>query len=898
MSDLGERLEAALGGRYRVERELPLGGLGRALLAVETGTARRVSVQVLPPDLTGRLDQGRFTAALERVHALRHPGILPLLGSGSSGELSWCVWAHPRGESLRYRLVRDGGLGEDETAVVLAGVADALAHGHAQGVIHGDLRPDNIYLDRDRPVVAEFGIRMAVNEGFGLGDQASDAQSDVHALAVIGQQLLAGRGGALSGVLRRALSIDPDERFPTAAAFRDALGRPSSPRRRLLSRVAAVGLVIATILGIVFHQAGRERMLDPDLLVVAPFDVLDPALGVWREGIVTVLSGNLDGAGPLRTVSPAAVVRRWDGVPDVQHGARVGRRTGARLAVVGRLERTAGDSVRATATLVDAQDVRGIVDIAVTDAEDRMDRLADSLTVRVLRELGRVRPIAAARTASLGARSLPALKAYLEGEQYYRRAAWDSAIAWYQRAIELDTGFALALYRAGIALGWSSTAADSLSQAYLMHAAAHNRGLPPRDSMLIEAEALSAALDAGLDDPRYWTSYRRLYATTAEAARRYPNDAEVWYEYADARYHNPAFSSLREIREAFDLAIALDSAYAPAYLHQIELALQLGDPEAARGYVEGYLALAPRDVYADAIRLTGRLLDPDGARSEAVERLLDTASVDLLLATIQSFRGWPDTLQTAVRLAGRLVARDTDMVTAHGQRSSYLPEQASALAYRGRLAEAFQVGGQIGWILAAVAWMGGGPRDTVTAVLGWSLRAEPLWPRALAVIGAPVLAQRGDTARLRSLERRADSLARAGATAAQRAFGRYAADGARALQLLVRGDTAGAIRGLRALPDTACQRCVLYRLTLAALLDAKQFDAEAAVLLAQDSPGFVFPTDGFWELYRARLYTRQGKRIEAARAYRNVRDTWRHADAPLQRYVREAEEALARLRRR
>ncbi len=354
MSDLGERLEAALGGRYRVERELPLGGLGRALLAVETGTARRVSVQVLPPDLTGRLDQGRFTAALERVHALRHPGILPLLGSGSSGELSWCVWAHPRGESLRYRLVRDGGLGEDETAVVLAGVADALAHGHAQGVIHGDLRPDNIYLDRDRPVVAEFGIRMAVNEGFGLGDQASDAQSDVHALAVIGQQLLAGRGGALSGVLRRALSIDPDERFPTAAAFRDALGRPSSPRRRLLSRVAAVGLVIATILGIVFHQAGRERMLDPDLLVVAPFDVLDPALGVWREGIVTVLSGNLDGAGPLRTVSPAAVVRRWDGVPDVQHGARVGRRTGARLAVVGRLERTAGDSVRATATLVDA----------------------------------------------------------------------------------------------------------------------------------------------------------------------------------------------------------------------------------------------------------------------------------------------------------------------------------------------------------------------------------------------------------------------------------------------------------------------------------------------------------------------------------------------------------------
>jgi serine/threonine-protein kinase len=899
VTDYQDRLQQAFGGAYRIERELPLSGLGRAFMATETASGRRVTVQALPPDIASRLVADRFRAAVERVQRLRHAAILPLLAADAGGDLAYCVWPHAAGESVRYRLTRDGGLGEEEAIQVLHDVADALAYGHAQGVVHGDVRPDTIYIEAGRARLAEFGLRAALDAGLG-GDERGDAASDVHALAVAGQQMLGGKSPVLGDVLSRALSIDASERFATARDLRDAIGQPPSARRRrrLWRRLGVAGAVVAAIGLLVMRQVARAPDLDPDLIAVAPFEVLEADHQLWGEGLMTVLAGNLDGAGPLRAVSPTLVVRRWQGPAAVEAAVRLARQSGARLALFGRVEHAGGDSLRATATLVDVGFVPAqVVSIQVADAAERMDRVADSLTVRVLRELGRSRPLAATRSASLGASSMPALRAFLCGEQHFRRTEWDSAIADYHRAIELDSTFALALYRAGTVLGWQSTAADSLSLVYLLRAAANLRGLPPRDSFLIVTESLAASLDEGAEVPGYWGRYRRLYATTVAAARRYPDDPEVWYEYADVRYHHAVFSSIREMREAFDRSIALDSAYAPAYIHQIELALQESDPDGALRYIDRYLALRPKDVYADAIRLTRRLLDPQQARSPEIERVLDTASSDMLLAAVQAFRGWADTLETHARIARRLVASGGDLLTPHGRASPFLPELGSALAYHGRLLEAFDEAGQgVDWVVTATAWMGGATNDTSLQILRWSLRTQALYPRGMAATGAPVFAQRRDSVALQTLARRADSLVAAARDPQQRAHGRFVADGSRALLALVRGDTAAAIAGLQALPDTACQRCVLYTVHLAQLLDARRMDVEAARLLARDSPGFVFPTDGFWELYRARLYTRQGNRIGAARSYRFVRDVWRPADAPLQPYVREAEAALARLR--
>ncbi|HEY2805463.1 MAG TPA: hypothetical protein VGI92_06340, partial [Gemmatimonadales bacterium] len=561
---------------------------------------------------------------------------------------------------------------------------------------------------------------------------------------------------------------------------------------------------------------------------------------------------------------------------------------GAKLALFGRVERAGHDSVRLTASLVDAEAGTGIAEITVSDA--RFDRLADSLTVRVLRELSRSRPIGAVRTASLGTGSLPALRAFLEGERHYRRSEWDSALIAYQRAIELDSTFSLALYRAGLTIGWQSMSGDSLSTLYLTRAAAHNHGLPPRDSMLIVAESLTAALDQGPDNANFWRFYRRLYATTAEASRRFPRDPEVWYEYGDVRFHWPAFSNKRVMREAFNRSIALDSAFAPAFLHPVELACQLGDVRGALEYVRGYLELHPKDIYADAMRLTGQLLDRRKARSAGVTALLDTASNDLLLATIVNFDGWADSLETSVRLA-RLMSPQRATLS-HGDPHTFMLWMGSALAYHGHLREAWQrTADSISYVAASVAWLGGVPADTARIVFGRALTG-PLYPRNLDAIGAPWLAQRRDTVSLNAVERRADSLWRASRAPIERAFAKYIADGARALTALARGDTMTAIHGLLALADTACSRCALYDIQLAQLLDAKKMDGEAGRLLMRDPPGHEYPTDGMWYLYRARLAARQGNKDGAARGFRFVHDVWLDADPPLQVYVREARDAL------
>jgi len=902
MNEFATRLQEALGSVYQIDRELPLGGLGRLFLATETASGRQVSVQALPPDLAERVDLGRFRAAVDRVSRLRHPGVLPLLAAGAKQDIVYCVWPHPRGESLRYRLIRDGGLGGDETVQVLYDAADALSYGHAEGVYHGDLRPDNIYLENGRAFIAEFGIRSALNAALG-SESGMDARADVHALAVAGQQMVSGRGDKVGAVVTRALSIDPAEQFADAAAFRDAVGTPPSARRRKRRwQVAGAALVLAAVAATAWLLLRGRGALDPDLVAVAPFEVLDPEHSVWREGLVTVLSANLDGAGPIRAVSPSVVIRGWSGRADASSAAALARRTGARLVLFGRVVPSGGDTMQLRAQLLDVESGATLADIQLVHPHARLDLLADSLTVQLLRDLSRSRPIGAVRRASLGTASLPALKAFLEGEQHYRRSEWDQALESYQYAIGLDSGFALALYRAGLVLGWQSTSGDSLSTDYLTRAAAHNRGLPPRDSMLVVAESLTAALDEGPAQPGYWPLYRRLYATTAEATRRYPRDPEVWYEFGDVRYHHPVFTSLQELRDAFDRSIALDSAFAPAYLHPIELAPRLGDPDGARRYLDLYLALGSKDIFVDGMRLTRRLLDPRQAHSAAVQQVLDTASSDLLIAAIQVFHGWADSLETSVRL-GRLLAEGRPgTVLEHTEAAVYIPEYALALAYHGRLREAYAATlHAVRWITSVAAWMGGVPADSVRPSFARSLRSDTLYPRSLAATGAPWFARERDSVSLKELARRADSTSRATSVEMEREFTRYIGDGARALLALVRGDTGTAIAGLAALPDTACSRCTMFTVQLAELLDARHKDDAAEILLAKDPPlfqTFTYPTDGLWQLYRARLAVRRGDRRAAVTAYRFVLATWLHGDEVLQPHVREARAYLARMNER
>ena len=297
----------------------------------------------------------------------------------------------------------------------------------------------------------------------------------------------------LEGVVIRMLARDPQDRFATAGEVANALegvGRsgaaPQAPairlrRGRIAGVLATLGALAALGAGLTMRRAAAPvPELRASVVAVAPFDVFDPKLELWREGLVDLLSRNLDGAGPLRAVPPTVVVRRWTGRADSPSAAELGRRTGAGLALFGSLLGAGPDSARIRATLLDVTHDRALGEWEVVDAVDRMDRLVDSLTLRVLGGLGRTRPIGAVRLAGFGATSLPALKAFLQGEQHHRRSEWDSALSWYQRAIELDSSFAPAFRRLGTTIAWMDTGFDSLGNAYVFHAGANNHGLPAR----------------------------------------------------------------------------------------------------------------------------------------------------------------------------------------------------------------------------------------------------------------------------------------------------------------------------------------------------------------------------------------------------------------------------------
>src|SRR3989442_967364 len=167
MVDLRERLQTALGDAYRIERELGGGGMSRVFLAQETALKRHVVIKVLPPEMAAGVNVERFRREVELAASLQHPHIVPLLSAAASGDLLYYTMPLVEGESLRTKLAREGELPVTETIRVLADVADALAYAHAHGVVHRDIKPDNVLISGKHAVVTDFGVAKAVSASSG-----------------------------------------------------------------------------------------------------------------------------------------------------------------------------------------------------------------------------------------------------------------------------------------------------------------------------------------------------------------------------------------------------------------------------------------------------------------------------------------------------------------------------------------------------------------------------------------------------------------------------------------------------------------------------------------------------------------------------------------------------------
>ena len=273
MTEPLDRLRTALAGRYTIERELGAGGMAVVYLARDLKHDRPVALKVVRPELTELLGPGRFLREIAITGRLQHPHILPLLDSGDADGLLYYVMPYVAGETLRRRLQREPQLPVDEALKLTREVADALDYAHRQGVVHRDVKPENLLLDEGHAMVADFGIARAIEAAGGekltttgtvMGtpfymspEQATggavDGRSDQYGLACVLYELLAGAPpfvgpsyeslvhqhlsvvprpvtelrpsvpGAVAAVLQRALAKTAADRYPTAGRFGESL---------------------------------------------------------------------------------------------------------------------------------------------------------------------------------------------------------------------------------------------------------------------------------------------------------------------------------------------------------------------------------------------------------------------------------------------------------------------------------------------------------------------------------------------------------------------------------------------------------------------------------------------------------------------------------------------------
>lgn len=162
MSDAFERLKAALASRYAIERELGSGGMATVYLAEDLKHHRKVAVKVLRPELAATLGPERFVREIEIAASLTHPHILPMHDSGEAAGFLYYVMPYIEGESLRERLDREGKLSVDDSIRITSHVASALSYAHERGVVHRDVKPENVLLAGDQAIVADFGIARAI----------------------------------------------------------------------------------------------------------------------------------------------------------------------------------------------------------------------------------------------------------------------------------------------------------------------------------------------------------------------------------------------------------------------------------------------------------------------------------------------------------------------------------------------------------------------------------------------------------------------------------------------------------------------------------------------------------------------------------------------------------------
>jgi tetratricopeptide (TPR) repeat protein len=354
-------------------------------------------------------------------------------------------------------------------------------------------------------------------------------------------------------------------------------------------------------------------------VVVVPFSVSAPELELWGEGMVDLLSTNLDGLGGVRGIDSRTVLARWsesvaDGVrPDLAGMLRVAREAGGRWAVLGSLVGTA-DQIRVTADVYEVESGTKVGTTRAEGAADAIMEVVDALSAQVVPLLlgedagQRVQHLSALTTSSL-----PAMEAFLEGERHYRENRFSEAEERFRTAVQADSLFALAWLRLRDAYGWTGVGGADYNESAEVSYRRRDR-LPVRDAILVEAQR---ALTVGSMD--HLESLR-------EATRRYPDDPGLWLELGEHYVHfgGQAADAADSAVAALERAIELDPSFGPYYIHAVDFAILAGDSARAARLLEGQKRASPASDYHTASSLAFDLVFGNEATVERAWRDVET----------------------------------------------------------------------------------------------------------------------------------------------------------------------------------------------------------------------------------------------------------------------------------
>jgi serine/threonine-protein kinase len=508
VSDAGARLTAALADRYRIERELGQGGMATVYLAEDLKHHRKVAVKVLRPELAAVLGAERFLAEIKVTANLQHPNLLPLFDSGEAGGFLYYVMPYVEGETLRARLGRERQLPVEDVIRLVTLLANALDYAHAQGVIHRDLKPENILLQAGQPVIADFGIALAVAQAGGsrvtetglslgtphymspeqaAGDRELDARSDQYALGAVTYELLSGEpphtGPTAQAIIARlmtetprslratrpavpvavdlavgrALAKSPADRFASCGAFAQALvvgitsraagvADATAPRRRAWWVVGAISLVALSAAGLGLTRYLRGGTKSIDSIVVLPFEnrSTDAEAEYISDGITESISNSLTRLPGLKVV-PTSVAFHYKG--KAMSPQQVGDELHIAAVLIGRVSQR-GDSL---AVSVELDDVRQGNQLWGAQYDRK---LADLLAVQrdiaseVSQRLRLEQSGEDQRRVRSGSTDNPeAYQLYLKGKYFTAKLTkdgFDKGVAYFKQALAIDSNYALA----------------------------------------------------------------------------------------------------------------------------------------------------------------------------------------------------------------------------------------------------------------------------------------------------------------------------------------------------------------------------------------------------------------------------------------------------------------------